>query len=118
MLHGSVASISRLRVFVISWLHLFLAGSATSGRMSKELPFMKSAATRVLCFVVALLSVLIPGQAQERAARKRPSTVRLEREVRRDAQAWRETGAEPVLGHVRDARRDRGARIPASKHAT
>ena len=37
--------------------------------------------------------------------------VRLQRDVRRDAEAGRDAGVEPVLGHVGDAGRDRGAGV-------
>ena len=48
-------------------------------------------------------------------ARHRRAAVRLEHDVRGDAEARRDAGAEPVLGHVGDAGRDRGARVAAAK---
>ena len=41
--------------------------------------------------------------------------VRLEHDVRRDAEARRDAGVEPVLGHVRDAGRDRHARVAGAQ---
>src|ERR687885_30600 len=56
-----------------------------------------------------------PAQAEQRPARDRALAVRLEREVRRDADARREPGAEPVLRHVGDPGRDRRARITGAE---
>src|SRR5205823_12772933 len=57
-------------------------------------------------------------QPQQRPAGGRRLAVRLEDEVRRDAEARREARAEAILGDVRDTGADRGARVAASDRAT
>ena len=58
-----------------------------------------------------------PAEEQERPARDTAAPIRLEDDVRRDAEARRDAGVQPVLGDVRDARRDRLARVAAAQAA-